>query len=93
MKPTVTDSATLHVIPDLRVDHSDDGADRRFLAAGETNGDGKSTTTSPTHLRVDWWHKQDQTRPGPSMTPTMAATTARLRYAGDMRLVELKQMA
>jgi len=27
------------------------------------------------------------------MTPAMAATTARLRYAGDMRPVELKQIA
>ena len=39
-------------------DRGDTRADRRILAAGETNGDGKSTTTSPTLLRFDWWHKR-----------------------------------
>ena len=48
---------------------------------------------SPTSLRVDWWHKRDPKRPRPSMTPAMAATTARLRYADDVRPVELKQIA
>ena len=68
-------------------------ADRRFLADGEITSDDQGTTTSPTSLRVDWWHKRDPKRPIPSMTPAMAATMARLRYAGDVRLLELKQIA
>ena len=74
-------------------DHGDTRADRRILAAGETNGDGKSTTTSPTLLRFDWWQKQDPTLTGPSTTTTMAGTTAQPRYAGDTSAVEVKHLA
>ena len=35
----------------------------------------------------------DQLWTGPGTTPDMVATTVRLRYAGDVRLVKLKQMA
>ena len=68
-------------------------ADRRKLADGEFNGDGQGTKMTPTSLRVDWCHKRDQSRLGPSMTPAMVATTAQLRYAGDRRPVEIQQTA
>ena len=48
---TVTDNLTPPVIPNLRLDRGGTHADRRILAAGETNDDGESTTTSPTLLR------------------------------------------
>ena len=73
-------------------DSGDTRADRRYLADGETNGDDQGTKTLPSTRRIDLGHKLDQLRTGPSTTPAMAATTARLRYAGDVRLVKLKQM-
>ena len=74
-------------------DSGDTRADRRYLADGETNGDDQGTKTLPSTRRIDLGHKLDQLRTGPSTTPAMAATTARLCYAGDVRLVKLKQMA
>ena len=68
-------------------------ADRRFLADGEVSDDGQGTTTYPTSQRVDWWHKLDQLRPGPSTTPAMVATTMRLCYAGETRPVAVKKKA
>jgi hypothetical protein len=76
-----------------RADHGNDGADRRYLDDGETNGDGRSTKTLPSTRRIILGHKLDQLRTGPSTTSAMAATTARLCYAGDVRPVKLKQMA
>ena len=73
------------------VDHGSDGSDRRILVAGETNGDGESTTTSPTPLRSDWWHKRASTLTGPSTTAAMADTTARPCYVGDTSAVVIKQ--
>ena len=77
----------------LGFDHGGDGSDRRYLADDETNGDDQGTKTLPSTRRIDLGHKLDQLRAGPSTTPAMVATTARLRYAGDVRLVKLKQMA
>jgi len=68
-------------------------ADRRFLTDGEVSGDGQGTTTFPTSQRVDWLHKLDQLRPGPSTTLTMVATTARLRHVDKRRPVAVKQNA
>ena len=73
------------------VDHGNDGSDRRILATGETNGDGESTTTFPTPLRSDWWHKRASTLTGPSTTAAMADTTARPCYASDTSAVVIKQ--
>ena len=85
---TVTDNLTPPVIPNLRLDRDGTRADRRILTAGETNGDGESTTTSPTPLRSDWWHKRASTLTGPSTTADM---TARPCYAGDTSAVVIKQ--
>ena len=71
-------------------DSGDTRADRRYLADGETNGDDQGTKTLPSTRRIDLGHKLDQLRTGPSTTPAMAATMARLRYAGDVRPVKLK---
>jgi len=68
-------------------------ADRRFLADGEVSGHGDGTIMLPTSQRIDWRYKLDQLRRGPSSTPAMAASTARLRYAGETRPVAVKQNA
>ena len=68
-------------------------ADRRFLADGVVSGDGQGTTTFPTSQRVDLWHKLDQLRPGPSTTPAMAATTARLWHVSERRPVAVRHKA
>ena len=75
------------------VDYGDDGADRRYLDDGEINGDGEGTIMITTSRRTDLWHKRDQLLPGPSTTPAMAAMTARLRYAGEMKPKTVKQRA
>ena len=61
------------------VDYGSDGSDQRFLADGESNGDGKSTNMITTLHRTE-----------SSTTPTMADAVARQRYAGGYRPVELK---
>jgi len=43
----------------LALDYSDDGADRRYLAAGESNGDGQDTYTLPETRRIHFEHKPD----------------------------------
>ena len=75
------------------VDRGSDGTDQRFLADGEITGDGKGTNMITTSQRIDLWHYRDQLRTEPSTMPTMAATTALLHYAGDVRPVKLKWMA
>ena len=74
-------------------DHDDDGADRRKLADGESNGEGTGITVITTTRRNDWWHNRDPTRLELSTTPAMADAVARQRYAGETRLVEIKQKA
>ena len=68
-------------------------ADRRFLADGEVSGHGEGTTTFSITRRFGWWHKLDQLQRVSSLTPAMAATTARLHYAGETRLVAVKKNA
>ena len=76
-----------------RADHGNDGADRRYLDDGEINGDSEGTNMITTSRRIDLWHKHDQLLPGPSTTPAMAGTTARLRCADDASTVEVKRLA
>ena len=44
-----------------------------------------------TSRRIDLWHKRDQLRTGPSMTPSMANTVARWLYAGETKSEAVKQ--
>ena len=74
-------------------DSGDTRTDRRYLADGETNGDDQGTKTLPSTRRIDLGPNLDQLWTGPGTTPDMVATTVRLHYAGDVRLVKLKQMA
>ena len=90
MNYTVTDIGSHLSSLTSRVDSGDTRADRRYLADGETNGDDQGTKTLPSTRRIDLGHKLDQLRTGPSTTPAMAAMTARLHYAGDVRLIKLK---
>ena len=66
-------------------------ADRRFLAAGEINGDGKGTTVITTTRHIDWWHKLTQIQRDSSLTPAMADAVARWHYAGETKPGTMKQ--
>jgi len=79
--------------PTSRFDHGGDGADRRFLIAGETNNDSESTNMITKTRRIDLGHKLHRLLHNPSSAPAMADTAARRRYAGETRPVEHKQKA
>ena len=79
--------------PTSRFDRGGDGADRQFLATGETNNDSESINMITKTRCIDLGHKLHRLLHNPSSAPAMADMVARRRYAGETRPVELKQMA